>query len=341
MSSSRSDKALKIAKEVQDEFFKGEKSLNDLLLRCKTICRYLGVSEENKWIDDELEGYAGKWKTHGEELKNFPSYRQGKLIFYTGTNTISTLSYKETKNFAEHPIAYSISEVEEFKEHYIVTGSATIDLLNEYIFKYVVNENPIAFEQFRIKKAELPSAAIRRIIGTVKKMIGQFVDETILELEYGKIPESIFEEIRQEVDHKFTLTCPNAIEKLTVAYSQLTESNPVVASQIASTCRRIILDVADAIYPPSEPIQKDGREFILDKSHYKNRILQSISENLTGDSQKKVFESMFDYIDNFLKAINDYASKGDHSDFKQTDAKRCVVYTYLLLGDILHYYSKE
>jgi len=39
-------------------------------------------------------------------------------------------------------------------------------------------------------------------------------------------------------------------------------------------------------------------------------------------------------------AINDYASKGTHKDFKKTDAVRCIVYTYLVLGDILHYYIK-
>lgn len=157
MSSSRNDEALKIAKEVQEELFKEEKSLNALLLRCKTICRYLGISEENKWINDELDGYREKWKTRGEELENIPTYRKGKLIFYTGTNTISTLSYEEIKGFADQPITYSISEVEEFKEHYIVTGSATIDLLNEYIFKHVVNQNSYAYEEMRIKKCTLPA----------------------------------------------------------------------------------------------------------------------------------------------------------------------------------------
>ena len=48
---------------------------------------------------------------------------------------------------------------------------------------------------------------------------------------------------------------------------------------------------------------------------------------------------MLEYIDNFLHHIQAYSSKGDHSTFTKLDATRCVIYTYLLLGDILHYYN--
>ena len=50
---------------------------------------------------------------------------------------------------------------------------------------------------------------------------------------------------------------------------------------------------------------------------------------------------MFEYTIQFLHEINSYASKGDHSFFQKSDAIRCVVYTYILLGDILHYYAND
>ena len=58
-------------------------------------------------------------------------------------------------------------------------------------------------------------------------------------------------------------------------------------------------------------------------------------------SEKSMFKSMFEYTDNFLHSLQKYSSKGDHSDFQKSDAIRCVMYTYILLGDILHYYSNK
>ena len=343
MSSSRNDEALKFSKEIRYELFKGEKSVSSMLLGCKTICRYLGISEENQWIDDELDGYTKKWKTQGELYDNIPEYRKTKLLFFVGTKTVSPLSYDRLEPFAKYAISEPISEVEAFTDNYVVTGSATMDALNDYIFKHVVGENPYQFEQLRVKKAEVSTTAIRGVIEAIKRKIGQFVDEIILELEYGKIPEEIFEQVRKEVDHKLTQICPSAVEKLTVSHEALALSkNPETYSQIASTCRRIIKDVADVLYPPSDkPIEVDGRKIDVGESHYKNRILTAISSEIKSKNEKSFITSMFDYVDSFLSSINDYASKGDHSEFNKTDATRCVIYTYLLLGDILHYYSKE
>ena len=58
-------------------------------------------------------------------------------------------------------------------------------------------------------------------------------------------------------------------------------------------------------------------------------------------NSRKAFElteSMLHHTFAFLKNIQAYASKGNHSTFTKTDASRCLVYTYLVLGDILDYY---
>ena len=151
------------------------------------------------------------------------------------------------------------------------------------------------------------------------------------------MPENIFEEIRQEVDEKFMQLCPDAIKKLVVIYPQLDNNEDVIYSQIASTCRQVIKDVADALYP----VQLDDKGKNKNPELSDNKYLKRIYDGIQSTSGKKLFESMDKYVYEFLRSLNNYASKGDHSEFKKSDAKRCVIYTYILLGDILHYYGKD
>jgi hypothetical protein len=170
------------------------------------------------------------------------------------------------------------------------------------------------------------------------------LDKIVLELEYGGIPEHIFENIRQEVDHKLASTCPNAIEKLKVTYEKISASNnPEDWSHVASSCRRIIKDVADTLFPPQQipAIDKSGVKHALNESAYINRIITAIRSNTASKTEGTFSVSMINYVDAFLREIQRYTSKGNHTDFTKIDAVRCVVYTYLLMGDILHYYSEE
>ncbi|AFS80810.1 hypothetical protein NKOR_04610 [Candidatus Nitrosopumilus koreensis AR1] len=187
-----------------------------------------------------------------------------------------------------------------------------------------------------------PKYEIGRILGSVKLELIKRLNRMINEFTYGQVPENIFEFVRQEVDSELIKLCPQAIEKLPVMYAQLSSEDKIVYSEIASTCRRIIKDVADSLYPPSDKphIDSEGREHKITESDYTNRILARIQQSIQSNNEKKVFSAMFQYVDGLLNSINSYASKGDHSEFTKTDAVRCIVYTYLLLGDILHYYIR-
>lgn len=333
--------SLEIAKKTRQHILENDKPLHILLLSCQTICRYLAISDENEWINDELEGYRKKYKTDGEMWDNIPEYRKAKLIFYINKNTPSPMNYGIQNIFAKRPMDEPIAELEELDRHYYVTASYAIDKFNELIRKEA-NGDEYSYEHNRIKYAEVPSQEIRGAIQGVRQRISKFLDEVILESEYGEIPENIFDEIRNEVDKEFAHLCPNAIEKITVIYEQLSSDKPIVYSEIASVCRKIITDVADTLFPPKkEGLQIGDKTIALDASKSINRILARIKEDIENDSEKRVFSSMFEYVSNFLKSIQNYASKGDHSEFKKSDATRCVVYTYLLLGDILHYYTKN
>lgn len=88
---------------------------------------------------------------------------------------------------------------------------------------------------------------------------------------------------------------------------------------------------------PTTQFNKNNNNVELNDAKFLNRLLTGIESS----NERQLFKSMFNYTAQFLHSIYSYASKEDHSPFQKSDAVRCVVYTYILLGDILHYYINK
>jgi len=330
---------LKFAKAVRNDLYQGNKSPSVLLLQCRTICKYLDRMAQNEWIELELEGYYGKYKNNKDYIENLPTYRKVHPIFYGHDGRPLPLPYALIELFAKNLApGEPISQIENSKV-LSVTNGALLDELNNYLNKTF--EQNGRSERNVVYYAQFADNHLKTIVSGLRKRIADFVDDVILELEYGEIPEQIFEALRREVDQKLATLSPQTIEKLKNSYEKIGSSgNSEDWSHVASTCRRVINDVADVVFPAQDTpqIDKDGKEHKLDDSRYINRIIAGIQLDL-GKGKDRIFtKSMIEYIANFLKGIQEYASKGDHAMFQKTDAIRCLVYTYLLLGDILNYH---
>lgn len=327
------DEALNLAKKTRTELPYENIELSAVLQNCKTICRYLGKLDSNKWIDYELNGYPRLDKTKDGQHE-IPEYRKVHQIFYYVNGMHVRLSRELAYKFGTISLHNPIMEILQCKvDGMIIPVSPALDMLNSQKFK---TDHDISDFEPSVSHGVISRSNIAKIINGVQNKIYEFLDNMILELEYGKIPETIFEAIRKEVDEKFRRRCPQAIEKLIVVYEQLNCDNSVGYSQIAGTCRQIIKDVADSLYPPAQ-FDKSDSDMELNDAKFLNRLLVGITSN----NEKQLFESMFNYTTHFLHNIHSYASKGVHSPFQRSDAIRCVVYTYILLGDILHYYATK
>ena len=327
------DEALSLAKKTRMDLPEENIALSAVLQNCKTICRYLDKLDNNKWIDYELNGYPRSDKTKDDQYK-FPEYRKVYQVFYAENGTRVQLDNDYASLFGEIPLYPSIVEITQCKLNgMVVPASPAIDMLNDQKFRI---EHGIPVYAPRVVHGQVSRSQLAKIINGVQNKIYEFLDNIILELEYGKIPEIIFEVIRKEVDEKFRELCPDAIEKLVDIYEQLSNDKRTAYSQIAGTCRQIIKDVADSIYPPAL-FDKNNNSLELNDAKFLNRL----SAGIASGTEKQLFKSMFNYTERFLHEIHSYASKGDHSRFQKSDAIRCVVYTYILLGDILHYYTNK
>ena len=327
------DEALNLAKKTRMGLPEESIALPAVLQNCKTICRYLGKLDGNRWIDYELNGYPRLDKTKDEQHE-IPEYRKVNQIFKDVNGVPIQIIGNLAPILGELSLDNSIMEILQCKTGGMaVPVSPALNMLNSQKFRieYKMPDSAPSVSHGIISESQLA-----KIINGVQDKIYEFLDNVILELEYGKIPETVFETIRKEVDEKFRRQCPSAIEKLIVVYEQLNSDNSVVYSQIAGTCRQIIKDVADSVCPTTQFNKTDGNVELND-AKFLNRLLVGIESS----NERQLFKSMFNYTAQFLHNIHSYASKGDHSPFQKSDAVRCVVYTYILLGDILHYYTDK
>lgn len=159
-----------------------------------------------------------------------------------------------------------------------------------------------------------------------------FISEKWIELQFGGIIENIFNNTKKLVDSKLVIICPEALEKFASAYERLKDTNPESWAQAVTTCRRILQDFADAIYPPKEVLVK-GRK--VGKNEYINRLWAFASEKIKSESNKKLIQNEINYIGGIIESIYKLTCKGTHAEISKDEAERVIIRTYLLIGDLI------
>lgn len=171
-----------------------------------------------------------------------------------------------------------------------------------------------------------------------RAFIYQYVTQVYYELRFSAIAEDVFSRIRQRVDSVIGQVIPEAVKKITAVYGNLSSQNTEDWAMAVHGCRRIICDLADKVFPPQKAPSKESHP--LGKENYKNRIIEFAESKATSEKYREVVGSNLSFLCDRLDSIWEAASKGTHSEIVTRDeAERYVVYTYLLVGDILSLYE--
>jgi hypothetical protein len=160
------------------------------------------------------------------------------------------------------------------------------------------------------------------------------------ELKFSGIADDIFSRIREAVDTAIGDRVPDAVQKLSAVYANLNSENPEDWSNAVHSCRRVLQDLADAIYPARDDkvIEVDGNKkpIKLGPDNYINRLVAFIEENSTSERYQEIVGSHLSFVGDRLDSVFAAAQKGSHATIlTRQEADRYVVYTYLLVGDIL------
>ena len=182
---------------------------------------------------------------------------------------------------------------------------------------------------------------LRSILEKIKQRVYEFLSQTEKELSYGQVQSSIFEENRIFVDEQLSKVCPEAIKKFIYVYQRLKTEEEEDWSQALTSCRRILSDFADVVYPPTnKPVKgSNGKEHVLEQDKYINRLWQFVYENISSKTTQEVLKVQTGYLCERIDALYKLTNKGVHAHVNKFDVNQCVIYTYLLLGDLLRIYK--
>lgn len=171
-------------------------------------------------------------------------------------------------------------------------------------------------------------------------LIYQYAQRKHYELKFSGIADDVFSRTRERVDATIGEVLPDAVRRFTAVYDNLRSENPEDWSNAVHSCRRILNDLADAVFPPRnderEVKTENGvRRVKLGREQYINRILAFVEDQSSSDRFQDIVGSHINFIAKRLESIVMAANKGTHDVVAKEEAERYVVYTYLLVGDIL------
>jgi hypothetical protein len=159
------------------------------------------------------------------------------------------------------------------------------------------------------------------------------------ELKFSGIADDIFSRIRERVDGRIGEKVPTAVQKLSAVYENLNSDNAEDWSNAVHSCRRILQDLADSIYPAREDAVREvngkTKTIKLGPDNYVNRIIAFLQEKSASERFEQIVGSHLSFIGERLDSVFRAAQKGSHSMVDRDEADRYVVYTYLVVGDVL------
>jgi len=161
------------------------------------------------------------------------------------------------------------------------------------------------------------------------------------ELKYSGIADEVFTRIRARVDACIGKYVPGTIKKFASVHDSLRSMNPEDWSNAAHSCRRILKELVDKLFSPQSEVRAKqvGNKTLpinLGEEQYINRLIAFVEEKSSSRRFQEIVGSYLDYLGNRLDGICQGAHKGTHStSIKKEEADRIVIYTYMILGDIL------
>lgn len=330
MNNARIKECSELSSEILRNFELSEIPVSIIVLKCLRLCRLLGDEEGTQLFTFESSGYSYDAK----RIMTKDSWRMSELA---GRRYFKEESDGEKKKQVEYAELQMIGELEELISSQKIRLSAAND---PDISISSANPSQMVFApggNQSERKALVDSILhAQKLLQKITGNLYNYILKIYNRLTYGNIVEDTFTKSRLEVNERLANLCPQAIGKFIAVYDNMDSDNPEDWANAVHSCRRILLDLADALYPPQEEtMTKNGKEIKLGKDQYINRLIQFISEKEGSKTYAEIVGADLSSIGERIDAIYSATNKGTHADTTKDEAARYVIHTYLLISDII------
>jgi hypothetical protein len=321
--------ALLLSESIISDIELNASSLSNVALKASRLARLVGHFEKQKIFLYEVSGYPTT--PHGVEKKTWELVKLAERInkVKDGDEVKETASLESLEQLH--------FDLEAAKDSLAVAKDADVSLTSANPNQYV--SAPIGNKRERDSlRASISNKS--KFIAKRRAYIYEYVSSVHYEIKYSNISNDIFSRIRSRVDEKVGSIVPDSVQKFTAIYENLISENTEDWSNAVHSCRRILQDTADVLYPAreSKKIEVNGKDRIikLGSENYINRLMAYVEENVTSKRFEEIVGSHMKYLGERLDSIFQAAQKGSHDIIaSQDEADRYVIYTYLVVGDIL------
>ena len=144
-------------------------------------------------------------------------------------------------------------------------------------------------------------------------------------------------DVQNRVNNYFSIHSDTTYIKLQKASSLVNSNNAEDAALLLTSVRRAISSVADYFYPPKKGkvICSDGQERLMGNEQYLNRLYEFCSLTFNVSTSDELIQAELNYFMEFIKKLNDIASKGVHSNVSHTEAKQGLIGLYMFLFNVV------
>ena len=320
------DEAVTLSAEILRDAESEHVSLATVAFKASRLARLLNDLDVLKIMQYESAGYPvgpdGKLNEHVSKL----AAMAGRVVesIDSTTKEITRQVYVESVSALEKELQTREASLSASHENSVGHGFAAFSW--EAIGQ--------AVEQDSLRKA-------RDRLASRRAMIHDYATRKYYELKFSGIADDVFARTRERVDAQIGNLVHDATKRFASAYENLRSENPEDRSNAVHSCRRILQDLADTVFPPADQIRikvVDGQNqaIRLGKEQYKNRILAFVDDSSSSERFHDIVGSQLGFLIDRLESVFKAAQKGSHDTIvTREEADRYVVYTYLIVGDIL------
>lgn len=319
---SRLDEARNVASNLLDELEAGEIPIESLLMKAKRMARLMRDTDAQQWLNYEACGYPTEF--------HIPSLGTCEKYAISSGRVIGEKFYPQ-----------SLPEIEAtlMTQKISATSSSLTNKTPPVVKDFVEKNATEAYLKTQIKiHTTLTNNYIQtaKIFTSLKTSIHSYATDVHISIELGDIAERIFENARTDVDKFVRAYCPHAAEKIVAINERMSDHSPESWSAALTSCRRLLMAVADSLFPAraEEWIDGRGKNRKVGVEQYKNRLLAHISTSLESNGSKNLIESELEHLASRLDAVYEKTCKGVHVDVSREEASLAVIHTYMFLGEL-------
>jgi hypothetical protein len=319
--------ALALSQEILRNLELSEIPLSNIALKASRLARLLNDFDYQTIFALEVGGHPSTptgvppdaWRLTALAGRQYQQKKQDDTVTYAYTESISQL---------EEHLASARIGIEAARDPNISLSSANP---NQF-----VSAPPGNTMERRTFQQTLATASAR--IAARKSFIYHYALRKHYELKFSGIASDVFSRIRERADSRIGLSIPESVKRFSAVHEYLRSENSEDWSNAVHSCRRILQDLADALFPAQgeERRASEGRPIKLGPDNYINRLVCFAEDRSNSSRYTAIVGSNLRFLGERLDAVFQAAQKGSHADIvSREEADRYVVYTYMLVGDLL------